>query len=418
MLVNLERTRNVMEQYGLNILIATHPHNVFYLSEFPLHPVYEGPPCLCLWNIPVHVILPLEKNIEPTIILPIIQLDYYYACSSWIKDFRCYGEFYVFKAEDADPAKLTPLERNLFNSYPPQLETISDKPATIIEILINVIDEKGLSKGRLGLDERGLTVDMFERIKHELSDATILKASNHFFEIKMVKTSEEISRMRKAAEININGIKAIIESISPGVTEKELSKIYWRTVMEEVGLDEFYPGYNIIGGGGRSAFVLVPGWRYSEQPLKRGDFIRVDCEGLYRNYWTDIGRTMVIGQPKEKLKKYYAACRAGHEEAINTIAPREKASKIFYVAIEKIKKTIPHYRRPHIGHGIGIECYNPLLHLSPYCDLELQENMVVNLETPYFEIGTGGLNIEETILVTKKGCEDLSHGLSRELYVA
>lgn len=396
-----------MEQHSLDALIASYAPNVFYLSEFPLHPVCAGPPCPCLCDIPLHVVLPLEKSIEPAIILPMIQLDYYFASSSWIKDFRCYGEFYVFKAEDLNLAKLSPLEARLIEAIP-----LKSTP-TITETLVDVINEKGLSRGRLGLDERGLTLDRFERIKRGLSSAKILKASKIFNEIRLVKTSEEISRMRKAAEINIKAERAVFDSVSPGVTERELNEVYASVVRKE----QAFPVYPIIAGGTRGGVVVTPGWQPSKHPLKRGDVIRIDCDLTYRNYYSDVARTVVIGQASEKLKKYHTALRAGNDEAVHAIAPGEKASRIYNVAMEKVREGIPHYKRPHVGHGIGIECYNPLLSFAPLCNIELQEGMAINLETPYYELGFGGINIEQTILVTKKGCEDLAAGFSKELYV-
>jgi len=143
----------------------------------------------------------------------------------------------------------------------------------------------------------------------------------------------------------------------------------------------------------------------------------MDCYLVYQNYISDVARTSVIGKPSEKLSKYHNALLNGHMKAINTIAPGVNASKVFDVAMEKTIEGIPHYKRPHIGHSIGIECYSPLLSISPYCDIELQENMVINLESPYYELGFGGINIEGPILVTKNGCEDLTANLSKELHI-
>lgn len=408
MLANLERTRKLMEVRGLDAIIATHPHNVFYLSEFPTHSIYEGPPCPCLWNTPVHVVFPFEKDVEPGIILPFIQLDYYFASSSWIKDYRCYGEFYIFKAEDIDPTKLTPLERNLMEA----VSTRSSHVLSIAETLVNTIIERGLSKSHLGLDERGLTPEMFEKIKQGLPNAKISRVDDLFYDIRLVKTEEEISRMRRAAQINSKCIKTVVENISYGTTEKELNELYASTVVKEGG----YFVNAIIGGGTRSAVVLSPGWKPSSQPLKKGDIVRMDCYLTYRNYFSDMARVAVIGKANEKASKYHAALLTGHDEAIRTIAPGVKASEVFNVAMKKIKEGIPHYRRPHIGHSPGIECYNPLLSFSPCCDVRLEENMTMNLETPYYELGFCGMNIEDTIVVTKSGREDLASGLSRELY--
>jgi Xaa-Pro aminopeptidase len=55
-----------------------------------------------------------------------------------------------------------------------------------------------------------------------------------------------------------------------------------------------------------------------------------------------------------------------------------------------------------VGHGIGIEVYDPPL-LAPTSDDVLEEGMVVNVETPYYELGFGGVQVEDTVVVTADG---------------
>ena len=96
--------------------------------------------------------------------------------------------------------------------------------------------------------------------------------------------------------------------------------------------------------------------------------------------------------------------------------PRVKASTIFYSVIEKVREEgIPHFNRHHVGHGWGIEGYDPPL-ISPKENSLLEEGMLLDFETPYYEVGWGGLLNEEVIVITKKGAHFLTK-FSRELHV-
>ena len=90
------------------------------------------------------------------------------------------------------------------------------------------------------------------------------------------------------------------------------------------------------------------------------------------------------------------------------------ANAIFVTAVEATRKAgIAHYRRHHVGHGIGLDVYDmPILNETTSTPLEA--GMVLEVETPYYELGFGGLQVEDTILVTDHGHERLT-GSSNEL---
>jgi len=96
--------------------------------------------------------------------------------------------------------------------------------------------------------------------------------------------------------------------------------------------------------------------------------------------------------------------------------PGVRPSRIFDAAMDAVKKSgIPDYRRHHLGHGIGIELYDsPLIRsaqdasvvqLAGASDVPLEENMTLNIEVPYYELGFGGMQIEYTLVITKNGFE-------------
>ena len=70
------------------------------------------------------------------------------------------------------------------------------------------------------------------------------------------------------------------------------------------------------------------------------------------------------------------------------------------------REGLPHYRRNHVGHGIGLDGYD-VPNLTPESREVLEEGMVLSVETPYYELGFAGLQVEDTVRVTRDGVESL-----------
>ena len=104
----------------------------------------------------------------------------------------------------------------------------------------------------------------------------------------------------------------------------------------------------------------------------------------------------------------------GEEQAVKEIRPGIGADVIFRTAVNRTREAgIPHYNRHHCGHGIGLEIYDwPLL--APDVKIPLEAGMVLCVETPYYELGWGGIQVEDTVEVTRYGARYLSKS-SREL---
>jgi Xaa-Pro aminopeptidase len=113
-----------------------------------------------------------------------------------------------------------------------------------------------------------------------------------------------------------------------------------------------------------------------------------------------MGRSGVLGRPDEKTLKYWNAIFEGEKLAIDMAEPGVKASVIFNSAVEEVRNSgIPDYRRHHTGHGWGIEHYDPPL-IGPNDHTSLEKGMVLCFETPYYEVGWGGLLHEDIVVIT------------------
>jgi len=118
-------------------------------------------------------------------------------------------------------------------------------------------------------------------------------------------------------------------------------------------------------------------------------------------YPCDMGRSAVLGQPSKRTLDYWAAIFEGEQLAIDMAEPGVEASVIFNSVVERVRKGgIPEYRRHHTGHGWGVERYDPPL-IGPKDHTPLEKGMVLCFETPYYEVGWGGLLHEDVVVVTE-----------------
>jgi Xaa-Pro aminopeptidase len=190
-------------------------------------------------------------------------------------------------------------------------------------------------------------------------------------------------------------------AIREGATEFEIWQTLFKKVIEEGAL----PSWPCVGVGVRGVLSNVIS---ASQPVKNGDLIRFDVGCVYQYYNSDCARTVVLGEANEKQRTYHHAIRIGLERALRIVRPGVRASQIFKEAMEGVRDAgIPHYRRHHVGHGIGIEPYEPPFLTETSEDI-LEEGMVVNVETPYYEMGLGGVQLEDTIMVTADGYRPLT----------
>ena len=142
----------------------------------------------------------------------------------------------------------------------------------------------------------------------------------------------------------------------------------------------------------------------------------VDLGCLVGPYRSDISRTAVLGTPTEKQARYYAAILAGERAAIAAMKPGVPVSQLFDLAVRLTRENgLPHYKRNHVGHGIGLEPYDPPT-INAATETPLEPGMVFCVETPYYEHGWGGVQVEDAVEITATGVRQLTRS-SQELHI-
>jgi Xaa-Pro dipeptidase len=296
------------------------------------------------------------------------------------------------------------------------------------EAIVRAIKQKGLERGKIGLDEKNVHPATREQIVSGLPHAKIIDAFDLFRVIRMVKTPEELDRLRTVGQLNERAAMAVIERVNAGVSEDELTQSFLENTAREGAVFEFWN----TAAGTQSSMTIMSNGHYhppSGYRLKKGDIFRFDGGSIYNKYHSDAGGCAVIGTPTERQRLCYHCIETGMERAMELLRPGVLPSTIFQETVAAVEKAgLKDYSKLalFVGHGIGIEARDypifthPVKTTSPFLpgsyDLPVERNMVVCIEVPYKELGLGGFQIEYTLLVTQNGCEKLyPHG--RELFV-
>ena len=384
MLTNFARLHELMKREKFDAVVGTCAESVTYLSGFWAMSqwVRRGPQAYVLQTLqPQEACIVANSGI----------IDLIADQEIWVKDIRRYGFFQIDVDASAGLDAPDQTQQQLFES------SAYKGP---VEALVAAIKEKGLAKGKIGIDELGITPQYMDQLKAALPETQFTRCFGLLERVRSVKTAEEIRRLQHAAGIAERSIDAALSLAAEGVTEREFLRAFNACTVQH----DAAPVVGCIGFGNRSAMINV---QPSDRALKRGDVIRFDVGGRYAHYRSDIARIASFGEPSAKVKKYHQALEKGVLRAYDVIKPGLKVADLFNEVVGTVRREgIPHFKRSHVGHGIGVDGYDPP-NISDSSADALEEDMVVCIETPYYELGFAGLQVEDMIRVTKGGCESL-----------
>ncbi len=380
-LMNLARCQALMRQQGLDLLAPSTEAHIYYAAEFPVYEFTFEPETVAF------SLIPADPAIEPYLLIPHVNRLSLLQFPTWIPRVCFFGRFNIMNAPEVPGFRVD----------------------TVYEAFGRALAEMGLTKARVGIEYHRLPAAAYERLKRELPEVEFVDGTDVLLGTREVKTPEEIARLKKAGDAIEKGIAAAYAQARPGMTERDLDRIIRRTVMEE----GCTTNYVQVGTGTRGAFGPV---YPSETPIQKGDVIRIDASACYNYYVSDICRMAVVGEPTAEMRRIYAAVSEAELVAIDMVRPGLKVAEMFEAAV-KVPPTrgIPEYRRHHIGHGLGLSSHERPF-LAPWNQAELQEGMVLCVETPYYLWGVGGFAPEDQLTVTKDGYE-LMTTPQRELIV-
>ena len=240
--------------------------------------------------------------------------------------------------------------------------------------------------------------------------------SEQIWSLRVIKSPAEIELMRKVAQIGAKAHIELMKATRVGMHEYELAALYEYFCKKE-GCDDL-AFYTIISSGENHAFR---DYHKHDRTLKDGDFLVVDVGPDYGYYDVDITVSFPAnGKFSPRQREIYEAVNAVHQATMSVYRPgltledvREQVKRILkkkgFDPARDIFKDEPMHGR--FGHYVGMS-----VHDVGGRPLFLKAGMVIANE-PHIELPDEniGVRIEDTILITRDGCENLTAGVPREI---
>jgi Xaa-Pro aminopeptidase len=257
---------------------------------------------------------------------------------------------------------------------------------------------------RLGIESEHLTVAGRTQVASLLRSEFRLRETRGLVErARMIKDADEIACLRAAVVLGASLFDRALAVIRPGVTEREVA-----AEMEYAALRAGAEGMSfstIIAAGKRSA---LPHGRASRTAIPSRGFVVCDFGVILSGYCSDRTRTVHVGRPSGEARRVYEAVREAQAASIATARAGVSVGEVDRAA-RKVLKThdLERHFTHSTGHGVGLEIHEPPRIASGQAEI-LRPGMVITVEPGVYIAGSGGVRIEDMVLVTERGCEVLT----------
>jgi Xaa-Pro aminopeptidase len=256
---------------------------------------------------------------------------------------------------------------------------------------------------RIGVELAFLPADAAGTLRKVFPDAELKDALFVLERLRAHKTPAELEKLRLASDLVIDSMLAVIGSHGEGATKAELAEALRR---EETSRGLTFD-YCLITAG--SSLNRAP----SDQRWGKGDPLSVDSGGNYHGYIGDLARMGIVGEPDAELQDLLAEIEATQQAAFAPIKPGVNGGEIYAAAEPIIRKSKSHNHFEFLAHGMGLVSHEaPRLTNSgpvPYdaydAQRPLEVGMVVSVETTVQHPRRGFIKLEDTVAVTPAGHE-------------
>ena len=367
----LDRVRSLMRERGLDALVVRAPDNVLYLTNFwgmkgydaVVFPAEGDPVLICLE--------PSRDDAERT---------------AWTTDLRLFPGY-----DERDPR-------------PPSLRALDLAAALAVQYEAVGIE---LSLGTQATDRMVGEPTTFPKAWFDAfpqaQDAIPL-----LNEARMLKTPQEVERMRLANDIAAAAMEHVQGVIRPGMTEAQVAAEWLGFVHGEgtgwAGKVDLALGFSLVwSGNGIRTFTAT-----ANRPIVEGEPTLFEIWVCADGYWCDHTKNLVPGELSNRYRELESGLMGVYNDAVVFCAPGASLPDLDRRIREGIAALgFPGQPSHPICHGVGARAHEP-----PYAHQagggQIHENMVLAIEPGCYWEGGGGLRVEDNFLITDNGPEKLS----------
>jgi len=294
-------------------------------------------------------------------------------------------------------------EKELGKFWPQSLYLSTWSGPQTMQRVVEHIGKLGPGVRRIGIEAAFLPVDAERELRGGLSNIDFVDAYFALERLRAVKSPQEIEFLKLASERVVESMNVAFGQCAPGKTKQEIA--------EALRVEEVKRGlafdYCLIAAG--ASLNRAP----SEQKLAHGDVVSIDSGGNYHGYIGDLARMAVLGEPDTELKDLLAEIEAVQRAAFAVIRPGTMGSEIYGAAERALKETSQRDNIEFLAHGMGLVSHEaprltasgPVQYDAADANRPLELGMVVSVETTMKHPKRGFIKLEDTIAVTATGHE-------------
>ena len=258
---------------------------------------------------------------------------------------------------------------------------------------------------KIGFEADYFTYQGYLGLKKLLGSKKLVPLTAAVENIRMIKDDSEIRCIRQACKDGAKLMNYAVKITKPGKSENSVKRgIEAYALKNNLGL----AGFDIIVASGKNS--SMPHAAASDKAINRNEMVIIDLGAMYSGYNSDLTRTVFLGRISHKYLHIYTTVLASQGKAIESLKPGVYAKDIDAVSRQYISdRGMGSFFLHSLGHGIGRETHE-IPAISQNSKIRLEKGMVVTIEPGIYIPGWGGVRIEDTVLITKNGCESLTKG--------
>lgn len=217
-------------------------HNIRYYVgfRFPPEEIHEAPVLLPYTRGVAIVVIPSEG--EPALVMCRAD-EGLVRKQTWIRDVRSGRERYL----------------------------VAERSKGLAEMAWDVLQERGISKGKIGIAGVGVTWELYEALVKAMPKSRFVSCTEEVDRLRMIKSENELKIMRKAAEIAEAGVEALLETGKEGVAEYEVHQAVEKAMFDAGGDN---PWSVVVSGPRSQLFTAFTSPDYTQRRLRSGDWLR------------------------------------------------------------------------------------------------------------------------------------------------
>lgn len=256
---------------------------------------------------------------------------------------------------------------------------------------------------RIGIEPAFLPADAYKAIREALPDARLVDATGVMERMRAIKTSGELAKLKKASELITDAMLATIAGAREGSTKGEIIE---RLRREETGRGAYFEYCLLTLGPSHNRAASDQAWR-------KGEVLSIDSGGNCDGYIGDLCRMGVLGEPDAELEDLLAEVEAIQQAAFSKVRAGTLGGDMIAHAEGVLKASRVAAFTDFFAHGMGLITHevpflmtnHPVAYEGTYADKPLEAGMVLSVETTMLHPTRGFIKLEDTLAVTETGYE-------------